>query len=78
MDTTVTGDFTGADTAMPGDGSEPDRRDAAPFHGGMNPLRDEGAAGETEAARVPLRELMDGRLLDALLERSKDAAGGCG
>jgi putative transposase len=39
------------------------------------------AAGEAvsaglEAARVPLRELMDDRLLDALLERSKDEAGG--
>ncbi len=29
-----------------------------------------------EAARVPLRDLVDDRLLDALLERSKDAAGG--
>jgi putative transposase len=28
------------------------------------------------AARVPLRELMDDRLLDALLERSRDEAGG--
>src|ERR1700685_3728885 len=39
------------------------------------------AAGETapavpEAARRPLRELMDDRLLDALLERSRDHAGG--
>jgi hypothetical protein len=33
------------------------------------------AAG-VEAARVPLRELMDDRLLDALLDRSKDTAGG--
>ncbi len=33
-------------------------------------------AGGAEAARVPLRELVDDRLLDALLERSKDAAGG--
>jgi transposase-like protein len=32
------------------------------------------AAGD--AARVPLRELMDDRLLDALLERSRDEAGG--
>jgi hypothetical protein len=32
-----------------------------------------GAAGD---ARVPLRELMDDRLLDALLERSRDEAGG--
>jgi hypothetical protein len=30
------------------------------------------------ALPVPLRELMDDRLLDALLERSKDEAGGCG
>jgi hypothetical protein len=41
------------------------------------------AAGTAVAAggapvRVPLRELMDDRLLDALLERSKDEAGGCG
>ena len=35
-------------------------------------------AGGRDAARVPLRELMDDRLLDALLERSRDAAGGCG
>jgi hypothetical protein len=27
---------------------------------------------------VPLRQLMDDRLLDALLERSRDEAGGCG
>src|SRR5260370_3028185 len=35
----------------------------------------DGENGE-QPARVPLRELMDDRLLDALLERSKDAAGG--
>jgi putative transposase len=37
-----------------------------------------GPAGDGEAGpgRVPLRELMDDRLLDALLERSRDAAGG--
>jgi hypothetical protein len=39
------------------------------------------AAGEAGgvvpgAARRPLRELMDDRLLDALLERSRDQAGG--
>ena len=33
-------------------------------------------AGGGQPARVPLRELMDERLLDALLERSKDEAGG--
>src|ERR1700744_3877223 len=35
-----------------------------------------GPAGVPEAARRPLRELMDDRLLDALLERSRDQAGG--
>ena len=34
-----------------------------------------GAAGAA-AARRPLRELTDDRLLDALLERSRDQAGG--
>jgi putative transposase len=33
-------------------------------------------AGGAGPGRVPLRELMDDRLLDALLERSRDAAGG--
>jgi len=33
-------------------------------------------AGGRDAARVPLRELMDDRLLDALAERSRDEAGG--
>jgi len=35
-----------------------------------------GLAGGGPAARVPLRQLMDDRLLDALLERSRDEAGG--
>ena len=33
-------------------------------------------AGGPDPARVPLRELMDDRLLDALLDRSRDQAGG--
>src|SRR5260370_3476423 len=40
---------------------------------------DPGPGGEAaggQAARVPLRQLMDDRLLDALLERSRDEAGG--
>ena len=37
-----------------------------------------GDAALPEAARRPLRELMDDALLDALLERSRDQAGGCG
>ena len=44
-------------------------RTAAP--GGGEP-----PTGAPEAARRPLRELMDDRLLDALLERSRDQAGG--
>jgi hypothetical protein len=35
-----------------------------------------GDAALPEGTRVPLRELMDDRLLDALLERSRDQAGG--
>jgi hypothetical protein len=35
-----------------------------------------GGAGTPEAARRPLRELVDDRLLDELLERSRDDAGG--
>jgi transposase-like protein len=35
-----------------------------------------GSAAVPEAVRRPLRELMDDRLLDALIERSRDQAGG--
>jgi putative transposase len=35
-----------------------------------------GAAAGDPAGRVPLRQLMDDRLLDALLDRSRDEAGG--
>ena len=35
-----------------------------------------GDGSVPEALRRPLRELMDDRLLDALLERSRDQAGG--
>jgi putative transposase len=35
-----------------------------------------GAAVGGQAERVPLRQLMDDRLLDALLDRSRDEAGG--
>src|ERR1700722_3528003 len=40
------------------------------------PAAAEAAPAVPEAARRPLRELMDDRLLDALLERSRDQAGG--
>jgi putative transposase len=70
METTTTGDFTGTDAGMPGDDGRLVRRAAAA--GGGEAL----AAGGAQAGRVPLRELVDDRLLDALLERSKDEAGG--
>ena len=59
-----------------------------PVPAGIVPAREPGAfPGEvshydgenppvTRPAPVPLRELMDDRLLDALLERSRDEAGG--
>jgi putative transposase len=52
---------------------------AMPVMAGDDPDRDgEGgrAAGREDPGRVPLRELMDDRLLDALLARSRDEAGG--
>jgi hypothetical protein len=56
--------------------------DAAAGHGTVSAVAGAAAGDGREpgpggpAARVPLRELMDDRLLDALLERSKDEAGG--
>ena len=49
-------------------------RDAA--GDGQGPGRGGAAADGLQAGRVPLRQLMDDRLLDALLERSRDEAGG--
>jgi len=49
-----------------------------PYRDGGSPVRGGPAGPGPDPARVPLRELMDDRLLDALLERSRDAAGGCG
>jgi putative transposase len=74
MKKAVSEGFTGTDAGMGGDGDQAGRGEAA-FHGGMNSVA--GPEGGTGAeARVPLRELVDDRLLDALLERSKDEAGG--
>ena len=50
--------------------------DAEALQGAGGALAGEAAAVVPEAARRPLRELMDDRLLDALLERSRDQAGG--
>jgi Transposase, Mutator family len=63
VDKAVIEDYAGTDAGMAGDGE----RDSFPGP---------GAGNGAEAARVPLRELVDDRLLDALLERSKDTAGG--
>ncbi len=52
------------------------RRGAALAATGGHPFPDGTAAAAGQQARVPLRELMDDRLLDALLERSRDEAGG--
>ena len=42
----------------------------------MVPAAEQPVPGAGAGERVPLRELMDDRLLDALLERSRDEAGG--
>src|SRR5882762_5352527 len=49
-----------------------------PVMAGDDAFGDGGSSrpGGQDPGRVPLRELMDDRLLDALLDRSKDAAGG--
>jgi putative transposase len=57
-----------ASTVLAGSGAMPEMNAGA---GAWSPL-----PGSDGAARVPLRELMDDRLLDALLERSRDQAGG--
>ena len=43
---------------------------------GGNPLPGREAGAGEQSVRVPLRELVDGRVLDELLERSRDEAGG--
>jgi hypothetical protein len=67
----VTGGNAGQDV-LAGDNS------AMPVMAGDDAYRDGRSPrpGGQDPGRVPLRELMDDRLLDALLERSKDAAGG--
>jgi putative transposase len=49
---------------------------AEPAGGGDAAGGGPGPGGTAAAGRVPLRDLMDDRLLDALLERSRDEAGG--
>src|SRR5579859_6957005 len=62
---------TGGPGALAGDGGE------RPAAGGRDAAGDgQGPGAGGPADRVPLRQLMDDRLLDALLERSRDEAGG--
>ena len=67
-------------TGLIGDGdAAPAARAPGAVYDGGDPGAGPGvAAGGGAPARVPLRELMDDRLLDALAERSRDEAGGCG
>jgi hypothetical protein len=62
-------------TGIAGNGTGSAGRQGPDHDGGNSPLEGEGASGG-RPARVPLRELVDGRLLDELLERSRDEAGG--
>jgi len=67
----VTRGNAGQDASLPDNG-------AMPVMAGDDAFGDGGSSrpGGQDPGRVPLRELMDDRLLDALLDRSKDAAGG--
>jgi hypothetical protein len=58
-----------------GNGAMPGAAGVAASGGDDAGLGGDGGSGPGPA-RVPLRELMDDRLLDALLERSRDEAGG--
>ena len=67
----VTRGNAGQDASLPDSG-------AMPVMAGDDAFGDGGSSrpGGQDPGRVPLRELMDDRLLDALLERSRDQAGG--
>jgi putative transposase len=67
----VTRGNAGQDASLPDSGAMPGMAGDDAFGDGAG-----SRPGGQDPGRVPLRELMDDRLLDALLERSKDAAGG--
>jgi putative transposase len=68
----VTRGNAGLDAPVRDNGAMPGMTGDGPYRDG-----DAGPAGPgPDPGRVPLRELMDDRLLDELLERSRDAAGG--
>lgn len=74
----VTRGNAGQDAPTGDNGAMPVMAGDDPYRDGGSPVRGGPAGPGPDPARVPLRELMDDRLLDALLERSRDAAGGCG
>ena len=67
----VTRGNAGQDASLPDSGAMPVMAGDDAFGDGVSPR-----PGGPDPGRVPLRELMDDRRLDALLDRSKDAAGG--
>ena len=62
-------------TGIAGNGTGSAGRQGPDHDGGNLPPDGAGTAGG-RPGRVPLRDLVDGRLLDELLERSRDEAGG--
>lgn len=65
-----------ANRAIAGPGAMAGESGPVPAAGGDGAGAGPGASPGGPAARVPLRQLMDDRLLDALAERSRDEAGG--
>jgi putative transposase len=72
----VTRGNAGQDAPVRDSGAMPVMAGDDAYRDGESLLPGGRAAGGPDPGRVPLRELMDDRLLDALLDRSRDAAGG--
>jgi putative transposase len=72
----VTRGNTGQDAPAGDNGAMPGMAGDDAYRDGGSPRAGGPAGLLPDPARVPLRELMDDRLLDALLERSRDEAGG--
>jgi hypothetical protein len=72
----VTRGNAGQDAPVRDNGAMPVMAGDGPYRDGESALPGGRAGSGEDPGRVPLRELMDDRLLDALLERSRDATGG--
>ena len=72
----VTRGNAGLDAPAGDNGAMPGMAGDDAYQDGGSPRAGGPAGPGQDPARVPLRELMDDRLLDALLERSRDQAGG--